>query len=575
MRQRRPRPIRNKGVIAAARAQRAPTAGPRRLFQTDPWTRRLVRPVVIAALVTAPAIALLVLVDILTPGEPWLALAWLCFFVALEGAYTAAWLNNPGSRGVDRLAYRAAEVFLLLVLARIVSWALFGDGLPSPEEMRLYLAAPVSFFLTGGFFTTTMVVLVAWYLAVTIGRIFAQLNVGVEEVEYYTLSLAEQKAKADDRPITTSRAKLQDQYMSLWVTVGTLMVILAALSTFEVGQFLTQPNVLEIARLGLAPAMLFALLLYFLAGLWLLSHARLLRMNFQWLADGVGKEAGLERAWQRGALTLLLVIGLLAAFLPIGSTLGISHILRLALDAVLYVAGLLYAAIGFLFAAILSLFMGNAAETTPVPTPQPMPTIVPPPVATPTAPPNPTFAFVVSSAFWALLIALAIGALLFFLRERGYRLEWQQVQRTMGTIGGQVRALWLRLRRRARVAGHQLRQRLRGPEQAASATPDNPTRGLRRPRAMSPREQIRYYYLSIVRRAAERGVPRADSETPLEYIHDLKQQWPEAESELDELTRAFVEARYSPQPIDKPAVARVKEEWKRVRERLRRSTRRP
>ena len=70
-------------------------------------------------------------------------------------------------------------------------------------------------------------------------------------------------------------------------------------------------------------------------------------------------------------------------------------------------------------------------------------------------------------------------------------------------------------------------------------------------------------------------MPRAASETTPEYIHDLKQQWPEAEAELDELTRAFVEARYSPQPIDKRAVARAKEEWKRVRERLRRSARRP
>ena len=125
----------------------------------------------IAALATAPAIGLLVLAGILTPDEPWLRLVWLCFFAALEGAYTSAWLNNPDSRGVDRTTYRAAEVFLLIVLSRIVGWALFGDGLPSPEEMRLYLAAPMSFFVTGGFFTTTFVTLVAWYMAVTLSLI--------------------------------------------------------------------------------------------------------------------------------------------------------------------------------------------------------------------------------------------------------------------------------------------------------------------------------------------------------------------------------------------------------------------
>ena len=59
------------------------------------------------------------------------------------------------------------------------------------------------------------------------------------------------------------------------------------------------------------------------------------------------------------------------------------------------------------------------------------------------------------------------------------------------------------------------------------------------------------------------------------YARDLKEQWPEAEPELDELTQAFVEARYSPQPIDRSAVGRVKEEWQRIRERLRSSARRP
>ena len=571
---RRPRTIRNKGVIAAARAQRAPTPGPRLPFQTDALTRRWLRPPLIAALATAPAIGLLVLVSIVNPDEPWLRLAWLCFFAALEGAYTAAWLNNPDSRGVDRMTYRAAEVFLLVVLSRIVSWALFGDGLPTPEEMRVYLAAPLSFFLTGGFFTTTFVTLVAWYLAVTIGRIIAQMDVGVEEIGFYTLGTAEQKAQADNRPIPISRGELQERYLRLYLSVGMLMVLMAALSTFEVAQIATVTSFFDITRLGLRPAMLFALLLYFLTGLWLLSHARLLRFNAQWLADGVGKDAGLERSWQRSSMTILLLISLAAAFLPIGSTLGISHILRLVVNAILYVVGLIYSAFGLLFASFIALLTRNT-EQTPLATPEPMPTLVPPPVAPTPATPNPTFAFIISSAFWALLIALVIGALLYFLRERGYRLEVAQVRRAATTLRERLRDLWLRLRRRARVAGHTLRERLRGPAAPVDGGPLGSGLRLSRPRARSPREQIRYYYLAIVHRAGEQGVPRAENETPLEYVDDLKSQWPEAQSELDELTRAFLEARYSPQPIDKPAVARVKEEWKRIRERLRRSARRP
>ena len=79
------------------------------------------------------------------------------------------------------------------------------------------------------------------------------------------------------------------------------------------------------------------------------------------------------------------------------------------------------------------------------------------------------------------------------------------------------------------------------------------------------------YYLSTVKRAGEQGVARAASETPQEYAVDLKQHWPETEVEVDELTTAFNEARYSPADIPLEAATTIKARWKRLRERLRRS----
>ena len=60
--------------------------------------------------------------------------------------------------------------------------------------------------------------------------------------------------------------------------------------------------------------------------------------------------------------------------------------------------------------------------------------------------------------------------------------------------------------------------------------------------ALSAREQIRYFYLSTVRRAGERGVPRDRSETPSEFAADLKENWPEAEVDIEALTDAFLHA---------------------------------
>ena len=86
---------------------------------------------------------------------------------------------------------------------------------------------------------------------------------------------------------------------------------------------------------------------------------------------------------------------------------------------------------------------------------------------------------------------------------------------------------------------------------------------------LKPREQIRYFYLSTVRRAGERGVQRNAAETPLEFADNLKGGWPEVEQEVEELTDAFLKARYSDDPITGGDVPEIKETWKDVRRQIR------
>ncbi len=567
---RRPWPTRNKGVIAAGRVQRQPARGERLAFRVDPFTRQFIRPLLISAVATALAIGLLVIVESLSPGQPWLAVAVMAWFAALEGAYTTAWLNNPDSHGVDRGTYRAAEALLLIVLARIYSWVLFGQGIPSPEEMRLYLTAPSALLLTGGFLTTATVTLIAWWMAVSISRLFARLDVSLYEVQFYTLSLAEQKAAADDRPIQIARDWLLGQFLKLWLAMGMVMIILAALSTYEVNQLTAVTNPFEITRLGMRPAMLFALLTYFLAGLWLLSHGRLLRMNARWLIDGVAKEPSVERGWQRSSLSLLLLIALVTAFLPIGSTLAISHLLTLVLSGIAYLATVVFTFFSGLVASALVLLTQNS-EQQPPPVTTDIPTPVPPQVSPPPATPDPFLTMVISSAFWALLIAIIIGSLLFFLRERGYRVDRARINETRATVTTWLREIWARLTGNVRRARRRLRTRLQefAPQLPAHVDVSLPRPRLLRLSSLSPRDQIRYYYLALVRRAGQRGVNRGRNETPLEYIRELRNEWPDAEEDLRGLTEGFLEARYGREPIEKSAVSPIKARWKRLKERLR------
>jgi len=83
--------------------------------------------------------------------------------------------------------------------------------------------------------------------------------------------------------------------------------------------------------------------------------------------------------------------------------------------------------------------------------------------------------------------------------------------------------------------------------------------------AVSPRERILYYYLSIVRRAGQRGFPRQRAQTPYEYGAVLAPNLPQAQQEMAVLTQAFVEARYSRQVIARDQARCVRADWERVK----------
>ncbi|MCZ7673481.1 MAG: DUF4129 domain-containing protein [Chloroflexi bacterium] len=53
-------------------------------------------------------------------------------------------------------------------------------------------------------------------------------------------------------------------------------------------------------------------------------------------------------------------------------------------------------------------------------------------------------------------------------------------------------------------------------------------------------------------------MPRQESETPLEFAADLKTNWPDAQEEIDELTDAFLQARYSAIEIEETDIPPLK-----------------
>lgn len=532
-------------------------------FRASPPVRGVLRALVVASLVTALLMGLVVLIRLLAPGPDWRWLPVSVFFIALESVYTSRWLAHPHRRQLNRGAYRLAELVVISLALRLLTWSLQG-GIPGWPTWRSYLLSPLS-FLDGLYFGYLVCGLLAWERAHTFSSHLQALAVSHAEAQFYALSHEEQNLRSADKPIDRQRPTIFRSLVASWIGGGMLLACAAALSTVDIAAVDIETGVRSLTRLGLQPSMLLALLVYFLLGLWLLSEARLEMMRARWLSDNVRSMDNLVSNWRRASLILLGVVALFAAFLPIGSTFAASILLQTLFSIILLLSQLLFLLITTVFVGLLS-FLGFG---TPSGDQQPLQQMAPPtPPPALDVPLGEGAALVVGSVFWLVAGAAAIIALAYFLRDRGFSPHYAPLIRLLEQIRLWLSNLRRGARRRTSSVRQALRRRLRTLIPSTSDT-SVPWRFFRI-NALPPRDQIRYFYLSTVRRARDEGVPRQKSQTPAEYAGDLRHQWPEAGEEIDALTHSFVEARYSKRTFHAEDIGPIKKIWKQVRQQIRR-----
>ena len=509
----------------------------------------------ITALMTGPVTVL----NALIPDGPWSYLVPLLAFVAVETMLTTQWLMRPQQRQLNHLRYRVAEGVFLLLIVRLLTWAVSGIN-PTGPILLSYWLEPLT-FLDAAFVFYAILVLITWQESAFLAGLWLRLP--LDEGEQMTLSDRSSLSPMDnDRRLRHSdRAAQSGQFFTHWVYGGVVLLVCTALVSLDVAELAEPFSLRTLNRLGVPPLLLTALLVYLLVGLWLYSQTRWQVLKVRWSVARTSIQPGLEKTWSRSVGWLIAGVALAAAFLPIGSTFGIARILQFILFIIVGLAQLLVFLVIFLLNLPLLLLSepgGNEPELI-----EPL-NLTPPELVLPVPPPGgPNL--LANGLFWLVLIGLTVAAILFFWRERGFSLgggslsQWWQALLTMW------RAWWSGFRGRVTILAQAL-QRGREPVSSESTSPW----GFFRLSTLSPREQIRYFYLATVRRAGEKGVERGQAETPLEFAQDLKQTWPEAEAEITELTDAFLQARYTPQPLTPEDVGPVKRTWKRVKASLRR-----
>jgi hypothetical protein len=212
---------------------------------------------------------------------------------------------------------------------------------------------------------------------------------------------------------------------------------------------------------------------------------------------------------------------------------------------------------------VISLFTSNTPNQ-PRPQPPPQPPVLP---SAPNAAPATISEFAQSLIFWTVFFIAAGYMLAQFLRRHPDIVD--TLKRLPGI--GLLLRLWHRVRAGLGGLSRQLedlreaRRRARRPSPARSAAA--PRRFIN-PRKLSPRQQVQFFYLAMLRRSGERGYPRQAAQTPYEYARTLEGQLPEVDEDITGLTDEFVEARYSRHEIITEKVGLVRRYWERIKRAL-------
>jgi hypothetical protein len=199
--------------------------------------------------------------------------------------------------------------------------------------------------------------------------------------------------------------------------------------------------------------------------------------------------------------------------------------------------------------------------------PPPMPVFPQAPEAEPYT--NAAFELIRSILLWGGLILLIVYSLIRFVRQHDSLLAALRRNR----ITNWLAMAWQWLYRNVDRTRASLTQTIAdGWQRVVSRLGSNPL--LPRPgwislRSLDPRRRVYFFYLAMVRRAGEQGFARGPSQTPVEYASQLDQAVPAAKEDIDTLTQAFIEARYSRQEIDTTKASFAKATWERIRRALR------
>ncbi len=477
-------------------------------------------------------------------------------FIVIDRLYTYPQLKSLTVLSSEWAIYIGAQWLLILLVIRfLLSYA---NGMESfRADLSLFVRGYIGDLFTPEFVVSLLLALLAWYIT---GRFLEVLDeIGLDPV------LAWEEGSA---PVQTEAVSAHQRLVGLIFSLGIVLVILTAVARVNLQAIASNTEGLprvEFSRLSGGEA---GALLYFVFGLALLSLSRLMSLRTHWNRIRIPVSSrDLTRQWGIYSLFFFLILAVVVSLLPAGDSLGLFSVLGALFDfllSVLFFIGQLIISLILLLVSLPFLLAGQTAPPLDNPPPPPLPVLPPVEPAAPIAA-NEMWSLIRSILLWGGLAVIILFSLIHFVRQHGSLRAALRKSR----LANWLALAWQWLYRNAEKTGGALSRALADGWQTIVARLEGnrilPRPGLIRLRSLDPRQRIYFFYLAMIRRGGEQGVTRKPSQTPSEYAATLEKALPSADQDIDSITAAFNEARYSRQEVDFRKVDVVKATWGRIR----------
>ncbi len=516
----------------------------------------LIRHALAVVMVLCLALACIDLAQRLAPALPVGLLAGFSVVVSIEAMYAAHVLSRGSVYGRSAATYRFTEWVVILLSLKLALYATRGfdqlwfDLVAWQKDLTL-------FFMDGEYLAGIVLLLIVWLTSTVFAGNLADLDADPQALE------AEREAG-----VRTERASARQRLAEQIFLMGGAVVVMMILAHVQLAATLTGFGYPE-------PISAYAMI-YFIAGLSLLAITQFTLLRAGWLWDRMPVVHGLGQRWMLYMAIFLGVLIALSLALPTGYSVGLLGVIGYLIALI---AGLIQTLLFLLMQLIFVIgsLLASLFGTQPPEEPRPMaPPPIEPPQLVPAEPgaPDPLWEILKSLIFWAIFITIVLYSLAQLLQLRQ---DWLAKLRQLPGLARLFRGwrwLWAQLRGAGRKLAAQVAETVRNLRAPTLARQGRAPSGFVNVRRMSPRQQVVFFYLALLRRGSQQGYGRPASQTPYEYAARLTGALPEVADDVSSMTAEFVEARYSAHEIATNRVSLVRRYWEHIKAALRNARRR-